>query len=227
MSDSTSSSNGTCLRVWDLPTRLFHWVLFAAVTTSFLSMYATNATSVHAWSGYTIMTLILFRLLWGFVGTQTARFTDFVPGPRRLIAYLRHGEGGQIRLGHNPLGALSVLALLASLTVQWATGLFADDDIFFSGPLASLVSSDTRRLLTAIHHNNANVLIGLIALHVSAIAFYALFKRQNLVGPMFTGRRCLKPDERPDRKDITFAPWWKFILGAAIAIAITAWVVNR
>ncbi|MFP4155577.1 MAG: cytochrome b/b6 domain-containing protein [Halothiobacillaceae bacterium] len=218
--------DNSCLRLWDLPTRLFHWLLVAAVLTSFLSMYVFDATDVHAWSGYAVMSLVLFRLIWGVIGSRSARFTDFVPGPRTLLAYLRAGDAGRVRLAHNPLGALSVLALLATLTVQWGTGLFADDDIFFSGPLAGMVSGDTRTLLTAIHHDSANVLLGLIGLHLLAIAFHAWIKHQNLVKPMITGRRCLRPGEVADRGQIEFAPWWRFVIAAVVAVAITVAVIS-
>ena len=144
-----------------------------------------NAIQWHAYCGYTALALILFRVIWGFVGSQYARFANFVPSPATLIAFLRgQVDGG---LGHNPLGALSVIALLAVVLIQALTGLFADDDIFFQGPLAKYVSNDTVTLLTSIHHFNQYLIFALVGLHIAAISYYYFIKRENLVGPMVTG----------------------------------------
>ena len=144
-----------------------------------------NAIQWHAYCGYTALALILFRVIWGFVGSQYARFANFVPSPATLIAYLRgQVDGG---LGHNPLGALSVIALLAVVLIQALTGLFADDDIFFQGPLAKYVPNDTVALLTSIHHFNQYLIFALVGLHIAAISYYYFIKRENLVGPMVTG----------------------------------------
>ena len=144
-----------------------------------------NAIQWHAYCGYTALALILFRVIWGFVGSQYARFANFVPSPATLIAFLRgQVDGG---LGHNPLGALSVIALLAVVLIQALTGLFADDDIFFQGPLAKYVSNDTVALLTSIHHFNQYLIFALVGLHIAAISYYYFIKRENLVGPMVTG----------------------------------------
>ena len=144
-----------------------------------------NAIQWHAYCGYTALALILFRVIWGFVGSQYARFANFVPSPATLIAFLRgQVDGG---LGHNPLGALSVIALLAVVLIQALTGLFADDDIFFQGPLAKYVPNDTVALLTSIHHFNQYLIFALVGLHIAAISYYYFIKRENLVGPMVTG----------------------------------------
>jgi cytochrome b len=146
----------------------------------------------HEWSGVAILVLVLFRVLWGFWGGAYARFTAFLKGPgavRRYAASL-FGRDYRPHLGHNPLGGWSILAMLAALFVQSATGLFANDDIFTEGPLYAWVSKDTSDWLTGIHHINQNVLLGLVALHLAAIVFHFMVKRENLVMPMVTGRKA-------------------------------------
>lgn len=144
-----------------------------------------NAIQWHAYCGYTALALILFRVIWGFVGSWHARFTNFIPSPLKLIAFLRgQVDGG---LGHNPLGALSVIALLTVILIQALTGLFADDDIFFQGPFAKYVSNSTVALLTSIHRFNQYIIFVLVGLHIAAISYYYFVKRENLVKPMVTG----------------------------------------
>ncbi len=176
----------TSVRVWDLPTRLFHWALAICIVLGIMFVkIGGNAIQWHAYCGYTALALILFRLIWGFVGSWHARFANFIPSPSKLIAFLRgQVDGG---LGHNPLGALSVIALLLVVLIQALTGLFADDDIFFQGPLAKYVSNSTVALLTSIHRFNQYLIFALVGLHLAAISYYYFVKRQNLVGPMVTG----------------------------------------
>jgi len=176
--------------VWDLPLRLFHWLLVALVIVSVISAeVGGNAMQIHMLSGYTILALVLFRILWGFAGSTHARFASFVRGPAAVIAYLRglpRNEAGQ-HLGHNPAGAWSVILMLALLLLQAATGLFANDDISTEGPLAKLVSKTLSDRITGIHQFNVVLLYVLIGLHLSAVAFYVFYKRDNLVKPMLTG----------------------------------------
>ena len=144
-----------------------------------------NAIQWHAYCGYAALALILFRVIWGFVGSWHARFANFIPSPSKLIAFLRgQVDGG---LGHNPLGALSVIALLTVILIQALTGLFADDDIFFQGPFAKYVSNNTVALLTSIHRFNQYLIFALVGLHIAAISYYYFVKRENLVRPMVTG----------------------------------------
>ena len=176
------------VRVWSLPVRLFHWGTAAlAVFSVVTAKVGGNALQWHFWSGYAVLTLVLFRVLWGLAGDHHARFGAFVRGPRAVLAYLR-GEYSA-GPGHNPVGALSVLALLACLFVQAATGLFANDAIFSEGPLAKMVSGATSDRLTSIHKWNELVLYGLVSLHLAAIAFYELVRRRRLIAPMVTGHR--------------------------------------
>jgi cytochrome b len=175
----------TRIRLWDLPTRVFHWSLVTAVLTALVTgQLGGSWMSVHATAGLTIIGLVVFRLIWGVVGSTYARFLNFAPTPAKIKAYLKGRWQG---VGHNPLGAVSVLALLSLLAVQAGTGLFANDDIDFSGPLSALVNSSLSNRLTGIHVWLANGLIGLVVLHVLAIVFYARFKKDNLVKPMLTG----------------------------------------
>jgi cytochrome b len=173
------------IRLWDLPTRLFHWILALAVAASVASgQVGGNWMDWHGRIGLLVVGLLAFRIVWGVLGSTYARFAQFFPTPGRIKAYL-HGEWrGE---GHNPLGALSVFGLLGLLTAQVATGLFANDDIAFTGPLSDLVTKGLSNQLTGIHHLLTKVLYVLVALHVGAIMFYVHAKRQNLVRPMVTG----------------------------------------
>ncbi|MFW5911056.1 MAG: cytochrome b/b6 domain-containing protein [Thiohalospira sp.] len=176
------------VKVWDLPVRLFHWLLVAAFALSWYSgEQGLEWVDVHVWSGYTIITLVGFRLLWGLAGSETARFSNFLHGPRQVLAYLRgwlRGEGHT--LGHNPAGGWMVLVMLVLLLAQGITGLFATDDIFFDGPLGGWVGSDIQGWLTGWHKANFDVLLALIALHLLAILAYRL-RGEDLVRPMISG----------------------------------------
>jgi cytochrome b len=190
------AENLVAVDVWDWPVRIFHWLLVTLVATSWItSEIGGNAMTYHMWSGYTILTLVVFRILWGFVGGAHARFGSFVKGPLAAFRYASGlmGSNPQRYLGHNPLGGWSVVLMLLSIGVQAATGLFANDEIFTEGPLASRVSGDTSGLLTTVHRYNFYVLLTLIVLHLAAILFYLLVKRENLIGAMFTGRKYVAP----------------------------------
>ena len=157
--------------VWDLPIRLFHWLLAALILFSWWTVHHHH-TDWHIWSGCAILTLLIFRLLWGFVGSSTARFSSFVRGPRAIAGYWRGRWDG---IGHNPLGAMSVLVLLAALAVQVGFGLIAEDeDGIYLGPLSGLVSVDTSDKARHIHELWFNVILGLIAVHLLAILYYRL-----------------------------------------------------
>jgi cytochrome b len=178
--------------VWDLPTRLFHWALVALVTLSFVTgKLGGNAMQIHVWSGLAILALLLFRFGWGIWGGRQARFSAFVRSPAAVIRYaagLLRGDSPRW-LGHNPMGGWSVLAMLAALLLQAGTGLFATDDIFIEGPLYPLVSRSTSSWLTRVHRINPSIIVGLVVLHVAAILFYLIVKRENLIKPMVTGTK--------------------------------------
>lgn len=180
-------------RVWDLPTRLFHWSLVLLVAAAFVSAKIGGAAMVwHGRCGLAILGLLAFRIVWGFVGSTYARFFQFVRGPAAIRAYLKGEWRG---LGHNPVGALSVLALLGALAAMAGTGLFADDDIAFSGYLAPLVGSELSGRITGIHHLLENLVMLFVLLHVGAIVFYVRVKKHDLVKPMLTGWTDGKPCE--------------------------------
>ena len=183
------------IHLWDLPLRLFHWLLVLAVTVALITAQLGGAwMALHGKAGLSIVGLLVFRLVWGVIGSAHARFLSFLPTPSSLKAYL----GGRWRgVGHNPLGALSVIALLGLLAAQATTGLFSNDDISFSGPLFALVDETLAGRLTGLHKQFSNVLWGLLALHVAAIAFYAVFKRDNLVKPMVTGWKEVERQQAP------------------------------
>ncbi len=175
--------------VWDLPVRLFHWTVVALVGLSWWSA-KQSFDRVHFWSGYALLFLLVFRILWGFAGSSTALFAQFVRGPAAVTAYLR--EGRHDRAGHSPIGALSVLALLLALIVQVGSGLIQiDEDDFVEGPLAGLVSYDTAALAHDVHESSFNVILVLIGLHILAVAYYQLVRRRPLLRPMLTGRAVL------------------------------------
>lgn len=177
------------VRIWDLPTRLFHWLLAVSVIGLIVTAkVGGDAMNWHFRLGYVVFALLLFRLMWGFVGGRWSRFASFFPTPTRLGRYLRGQARPEDHAGHNPLGAFSVLAMLLVLAAQVGTGLFSDDDIAFAGPLTGLVAGSTVRAASSYHKDVGQLLvIGLVALHLLAIAFYFFAKRKNLVRPMVTG----------------------------------------
>ena len=180
------------IRVWDIPTRLFHWLLVALIVFSFITgKIGGTAMRYHEWSGFTILVLVVFRLVWGFVGGEQSRFTTFVRGPATVIRYASSLLRGDpiSHIGHNPLGGWSIIAMLISLLIQVGTGLFANDDILFEGPLYHLVSKKTSDWLTGIHLLNQKVLLVLVVIHVCAVFFYLIAKRDNLINPMITGTK--------------------------------------
>jgi cytochrome b len=188
------------IRVWDLPTRIFHWALAALVVFSFTTgKIGGNWLEWHMKSGYTILALLLFRLAWGFVGSDTARFGHFLRGPRAAIAYARETFASRRThsVGHNPLGGWMVLFMIAILLVQATTGLFVDDEISTQGPLAAKVSNALVARMTAIHRFNQGVLAAAVVLHVIAIAYYWLGLKTDLVRPMVSGWMAAPAGVRP------------------------------
>ncbi len=206
--------------VWDLPTRLFHWLLAALIGFSWWSG-KQERLDWHMWSGYAILTLLLFRLLWGIFGSSTARFSHFLRGPATVLGYVRNSKGWRA-VGHTPLGALSVVALLGLTFAQVATGLFnADNDGLAEGPLARLISFDAVDIAHDAHALIFNILLAFITLHVAAILFYRLFLGQNLVGPMVSGKAALDPDVEPMKP----GKGWVAVVCLLAALALTRWII--
>lgn len=207
------------IRVWDLPTRIFHWALAGLVVFSFTT--GTIGGEWMAWhlkSGYAILALVLFRIAWGFVGSESARFASFLRGPRAALAYARETLAGRHPAlpGHNPLGGWMVAAMLAAIAFQVATGLFSDDEIATQGPLAVKVSNDTVSRMSGLHHWGQWVVVALAALHVLAIATYRWKWNARLVGPMVHGWMQGAPGARGP----WFVPAWRALVVAGVAAAL-------
>ncbi|MDP3737812.1 MAG: cytochrome b/b6 domain-containing protein [Hyphomonadaceae bacterium] len=212
-------------KVWDGPTRLFHWLLVGLVAFSWWTA-EEHLMTLHKASGLTIVGLVVFRIYWGFMGPDTARFTSFIKGPRAILSYASSlfKPAHQLAFGHNPLGALSVAAIILALVVQVSLGLFAmDTDGLESGPLARFVSYDMAETAGDLHEDAFNILLVLIGLHIAAIAFYLIVKRANLVGPMITGRRA-HGGAGPEA-GLATVPLWRFILGVVIAGGVVGLVI--
>jgi len=214
MSSSTSQT-ATRVHVWDLPLRIFHWLLVAAVVTAIATAKIGGEwMEQHGKAVLAIVGLLAFRVTWGLVGSTHARFSSFAPTPAKIRSYLLgrwHGAG------HNPLGALAVFALLGLLSAQAATGLFSSDDIAFNGPLFAFVDSAVAERLCGWHQRLSNVLFALLGLHIAAVLFHTVVKKDNLIKPMLTGWKTVQ-SPTPARNGSVFA----LILSIAIA-AIAAY----
>lgn len=205
-------------RVWDLPVRLVHWLLAGLIAFSWWSV-SNRHTDWHIWSGVAILTLLIFRLLWGLFGSSTARFTNFVRGPGQVLRDIR---GDWYGVGHTPLGALSVIALFLAVAIQVGLGLIAqDEDGIYAGPLARLVSSDTSDRARDIHASWFNVVLGLVVLHIAAIVYYRIARGKRLTRPMLSGKAMIDPPADPMRP----GKWWVALLCLAAAFAVSRWVV--
>lgn len=206
--------------IWDVPTRLFHWGIVITLSYSWYSMEIEENLDRHFLSGYVAVGLILFRIIWGLVGSRYARFSSFIFRPSEIAAYAKRlfARGGGKYAGHNPMGGLSVFALLLAVLVQVGTGLFADDEYYYFAPLNKFVSSDTASTLTQIHGTSAKVILALVVLHIVAIIFYRVVKREKLLAAMITGK---KPDEQDQYEPI---PSSRLPLAIVIAIAVVATV---
>lgn len=218
---SSSETGDPSLRVWDLPLRLTHWSFAILVPTLWWS--AENSQwALHKRFGLTLLGLLIFRILWGLMGTRTARFASFVRGPGAVLTYLRGGAGEASKMiGHNPVGALSVLALLAVMLVQVSTGLFTGDPYDgATGPLNGLVKVSTAAALTEWHEWFYWIVLGMVTLHLCAITFYAVAKQNDLVSPMFSGRKLA----RGEAEENEMTPWVRFLIAAGIAASVAVWL---
>jgi len=225
MSSSDAGPTKTMVaRIWDAPVRLFHWLLVALLGFSWWSG-EQHEMEWHRRSGYCILALLIFRIYWGFVGGRTARFAQFIRGPRAALAYARSLVKGTYiaEPGHNPLGGWSVVLMLATLVTMVVAGLFSVDvDGLESGPLADYVSFDQGRVAAHVHAFVLNLLLALIATHLVAILFYLVRLRHNLIGPMITGRGPGGNTSVEERG----ASWVKVLLGIVLA-ALSTYAVSR
>lgn len=211
------------VRVWDAPTRLFHWVLVILLGVSWLTE-SRNLMQLHFLSGYSIIALLLFRLAWGFVGSDTARFAGFVKGPLEALRHLArlHQRTLDTEIGHNAAGGWMILLMLALLIVQVATGLFANDDADTEGPLFRYVTKESSDWLSHIHAVNFTLIKIAVVAHIVAIVVYALVKQHDLLWPMITGSKNL-PNALPRPAMVHPA---RALIVFAIAAAVVALVVN-
>lgn len=215
-------------RVWDLPVRITHWLLVLGIAGS----YATHKLGVeyfeyHLWFGYGVVVMAAFRILWGIFGTRHARFASFVRGPRATWNYLRaltHG-GAHSRPGHNPLGAWMVVFLLAALLAQGLTGLFANDEIFNTGPLYGYVSDATSLALTSWHRRLFDWILVAVALHVGAVLAHRVLGGQDLVRPMFSGRKDAALVA--EHEAISSSRLWLAAILLAGVVATVSWFVTH
>ena len=217
------------VKVWDIPVRVFHWLLVAAMAFLVVSgKVGGNLMEYHVYAGYSVLALVLFRVLWGFAGSTHARFASFVAGPSRGIAYAKRLLSGAPAhsAGHNPLGGWMVIVLLLSLLLQGGTGLFSNDDIAFEGPLYPFISKSLSDRLTSLHHINANVLIALVATHVAAVLFHVFVKKEDLVRAMFTGVKRLPAGTEGTQGLRTGSSWLALVIAIACFGAVVL-VVKR
>jgi len=215
------------IKIWDVPVRIFHWSL----VTLFIAAYVTNLLgpnyfNYHLWAGYGIIVLVVFRILWGFVGTYHARFFNFVRNPVATTKYALSvlKKKDLHYLGHNPLGAVMVVALLLAILVQAVTGLFTNDEIINLGPLYGYINDELSLKLTSIHRQLFYWIVGAIFLHIVAVLFHVWFKRDNIVKAMFTGKK--NTDELAEEKSISSSKIWLAIIIVAIVIAALVWIIS-
>ena len=208
------------MRVWDLPVRLFHWLLVVLLPALYISIKA-GQPQVHFVLGYVVMALLLFRIAWGIVGSDTARFARFLASPVSALAHLRHlgRREPDTQVGHNAAGGWMVVLLLLLLAVQVASGPFARNRHNVEGPLTKYADAPTIQLMSLIHSANFNIILAAVGLHVLVIAVYALAKRQNLVRPMVTGKKRLPAATRAPRMA---SPWLALLLLLLVAAAVAA-----
>jgi cytochrome b len=223
---SSKSTSSPQRLVWDLPLRIFHWLL----AFSFFALWGTaelgyDYMQYHFWLGYWMIGLLLFRIVWGFVGTRHSRFVNFFPRPRAALNYAKTFlKSTQSTVGHNPLGAIMVFVMLGFIAFQAATGLFATDEILWDGPYRGTVDRSTANYFNKLHHRNFDYILIIVGLHIAAIIFYRVIKKMNLVLPMITGK---KPAEQvPEAEAIANSQWMKAIIVIVICAGLTYWFIT-
>ncbi len=223
MNTATASSQLHKVRIWDLPTRVFHWALVLCIVGLIITgNVGGNAMVWHFRIGLGVLALLLFRVVWGLVGGRWSRFAAFIYSPRSIINYLKGKGKPEHSVGHTPTGAGSVFALLAVLFAQVGSGLLSDDEIAFAGPLTRFVSGATVNLATNYHKNIGKwIILGLVVLHIAAIAYY-FWRKHNLIKPMLHGDKQLEVAVLPSRDDAASRISALVIFG--ICGAFVAWI---
>lgn len=207
--------------VWDLPIRLSHWSIVILVFLQWLSAEVLeDAIQWHAYFGYTLLGIVLFRIVWGFIGTHYARFSEFVKSPAKVVEYLKvfTQRTSPVFTGHNPPGGWMSLLLLLLLLVQASSGLFITDDIFFNAPYYDAVSSQIQDLMSSIHHTGFTILKIAIGLHIAAVLFYVLKKKQSLIKAMITGKKAT-------HDTVVVSRYWIKALITVLMIAVLVYCV--
>jgi len=215
-------SSETPVKVWDAPVRFFHWLLVLLIAFQFVSAQMKGDWMTwHMYGGYAILTLVLFRILWGFAGSSTARFSTFLAGPAACLGFAKKLMAGARApfASHNPLGGWMVVVLLLGLLVQAGTGLFANDDIATEGPLAKLIAKELSDRLTAIHYYNFNLMLVLAGVHIAAVLYHWGVMKENLIGAMFTGVKRMPADFAAPAARFA-SPWLALVLILVAALAV-------
>lgn len=212
--------------VWDLPLRIFHWLLVGSVTASWVTgQIGSSVRQLHMWLGFWMLGLLIFRLIWGVVGTRHSRFASFIPTPASVWHYARDlvkGESSQ-SIGHNPVGSLMVFMMLALLTTQAVSGLFVDDDIFFAGPFAHTVSGNTADFFEGLHHSVVDWIVVLAILHVAAVLYHTVRIKEPLIRAMFSGKKSAAVV--PQSEAISRSAILRAILVVVATAAFVYWLV--
>lgn len=209
--------------VWDLPTRLFHWLIVLLVIAAYVT-WRLDLMDWHLWAGYAALTLVLFRLLWGYFGSHTARFARFITGPRAALHHLAQflRREPDMQMGHNPAGGLMVLLLLALLLGETLTGLYSNNDVANEGRWSEVLPAWLSNDINQLHRILWDLLLAAVLLHLLAILLYALIKRHNLLRPMIVGRKSLPLSVMPP----PIAPWWRALAALAVSALIATLLIN-
>ena len=225
-SSPVTSQKLTPLKIWDIPVRIFHWSLVVLFATAYVTnALGTNYFKYHLWSGYAIIVLVSFRIVWGVIGTYHARFINFVRNPITTIKYAISvfKKTDKHYAGHNPLGAIMVVVLLAAILTQAITGLFTNDEIFNLGPLYGYISDDLSLSLTSLHRKLFYWILGAVVLHIIAVLVHVFFKRDNIIKSMFTGEKA-KKGLNGEKSIRSSRIWLALIIVVAVALGL-AWII--
>jgi cytochrome b len=212
--------------IWDLPLRIFHWLFaFTVIASWYTSDQDNDLIDLHMQLGYFALGLLIFRILWGFIGTKHSLFSSFLPSPKRLFIYISDLKNNRIEtsVGHNPLGSLMVILMIILISLQAISGLFINDDVFSSGPYYDSVSKEIEQVMVFLHHNVFDFMIGAIVLHLVAIAYYVRIKKQSLILPMITGKKSVKLNNKSD--DINHSKLWLAFFVVIVVTAFVYWLV--
>lgn len=212
--------------VWDLPLRVFHWLLVLSVTASWATgKIGSEVRQYHMWLGYWMLGLLTFRVLWGVLGTRHSRFWSFVPTPASFARYARDVISGRApkSIGHNPIGSLMIFLMLGLLITQVVSGLFVDDDVFYAGPYAHVVSSDTGKFFEGLHHEIVNWIVVLAIVHIAAALYHTYKMKEPIIRAMITGKKDV--DVVPTEQEISGSAVLRAVFVALAAAGFVYWLV--